>query len=251
MRTSKHLSPIKPVAAYELVANQIQRAVHIGLLVPGDQLPPERALAQQLGVARMTVREAIRVLAHEGRVTVRRGVHGGTWIRAQDVTRRELLHFAADADRAIADVYEFREIAERASARLAAQRATSRDVRKLRQLSGAMKRIIATHMKHPLPAEVPAFLALDSRFHTEIARISGNHFISEAIERALAARYAPVGAVFRALTADANDGHDEVVDAIAAGDAAGAERIMGAHVLAARKAFVSILNRHTRAAASS
>src|SRR5262249_4576277 len=96
MSCSKHLEPIMAIETYELVANQIQRAVHLGLLVPGDRLPAERELAQQLGVARMTVREAIRVLAHEGRITVRRGAHGGMWIRAQDVTKRELLQLAAD-----------------------------------------------------------------------------------------------------------------------------------------------------------
>src|SRR5580704_8441735 len=149
MSTPKHLGPIKAIATYELVANQIQRAVHLGLLVPGDRLPAERALAQQLGVARMTVREAIRVLAHEGRITVRRGAHGGMWIRAQDVTKRELLQLAADTDRAIGDVYEFRELVEGASARLAAKCAKPDDVRKLRSLSSSMEKILAAHLKNP------------------------------------------------------------------------------------------------------
>ena len=130
MSTPKHLGPIKAIATYELVANQIQRAVHLGLLVPGDRLPAERALAQQLGVARMTVREAIRVLAHEGRITVRRGAHGGMWIRAQDVTRRELVQLAADTDRGIGDVYDFRRLIEGESARLAAEHCKAKDLRK-------------------------------------------------------------------------------------------------------------------------
>src|ERR1700739_1727458 len=153
MSASKHLEPIKAIATYELVANQIQRAVHLGLLVPGDRLPAERALAEQLGVARMTVREAIRVLAHEGRITVRRGAHGGMWIRAQEVTRRELLQLAADTDRAIGDVYEFREAVEGASARAAAERAKPEDVRKLRSLSSSMGKILAAHLKDPEIAE--------------------------------------------------------------------------------------------------
>ena len=160
MSASKHLEPIKAIATYELVANQIQRAVHLGLLVPGDRLPAERALAQQLGVARMTVREAIRVLAHEGRITVRRGAHGGMWIRAQDVTKRELLQLAADTDRAIGDVYEFRELVEGASARLAAERAKPDDVRKLRSLSSSMEKILAAHLKNPaISVNVSRFLA--------------------------------------------------------------------------------------------
>jgi GntR family transcriptional regulator, transcriptional repressor for pyruvate dehydrogenase complex len=248
MSASKHLEPIKAVATYELVANQIQRAVHLGLLVPGDRLPAERALAQQLGVARMTVREAIRVLAHEGRITVRRGAHGGMWIRAQDVTKRELLQLAADTDRAIGDVYEFREPVEGTSARLAAECAKPHDVRKLRSLSNSMEKVLAAHLKNPaVSANVARFLALDSQFHREIARISGNHFIIEAVERGLAARYAPFGALLRTLTPRANNGHEELVEAIAAGDGARAEKLMRAHVMTARNTMMSRLNRHLRA----
>jgi GntR family transcriptional repressor for pyruvate dehydrogenase complex len=248
MSASKHLEPIKAIATYELVANQIQRAVHLGLLVPGDRLPAERALAQQLGVARMTVREAIRVLAHEGRITVRRGAHGGMWIRAQDVTKRELLQLAADTDRAIGDVYEFRELVEGASARLAAERAKPDDVRKLRSLSSSMEKILAAHLKNPaISANVARFLGLDSQFHSEIARISGNHFVIEAVERGLAARYAPFGVLLRTLTPRANNGHEELVEAIAAGDGARAEKLMHSHVATARNTIISRLKRHLRA----
>jgi GntR family transcriptional repressor for pyruvate dehydrogenase complex len=248
MNTSKDLGPIKAIATYELVANQIKRALYLGVLVPGDRLPAERALAQQLGVARMTVREAIRVLAHEGRITVRRGAHGGMWIREQDVTKRELVQLAADTDRAIGDVYEFRQLVEGASARLAAERAKPKDVQKLRALSSAMAKILAAHLKNPdISANVPKFLALDSQFHTEIARISANPFIIESVERGLAARYAPFGAVLRTLTPRANNGHDELVEVIAAGDGARAEKVMREHVITARNTINSRLARHIRA----
>jgi GntR family transcriptional regulator, transcriptional repressor for pyruvate dehydrogenase complex len=248
MSASQHLEPIKPIATYELVANQIQRAVHLGMLVPGDRLPPERVLAQQLGVARMTVREAISMLVHEGRITVRRGAHGGMWIREQDVTKRELLQLAADTDRAIGSVYEFRELVEGAAARFAAERAKLGDVRTLRNLSAAMKKILAEHLKDPsIQSNVPRFLALDSQFHSEIARISGNHFIIAAVERGLAGRYAPFGAVLRSLTPRANDGHQELVEVIAAGDGGRAEKLMRSHVSTARDNLMSMLQRHLRA----
>jgi GntR family transcriptional repressor for pyruvate dehydrogenase complex len=246
LSTSKHLSPIKAVAAYELVAEQIRRAMHLGLLVPGDRLPAERNLALQLGVARMTVREAIKVLEHQGRVTVRRGAHGGIFIREQSVNANELIRLEADTDRAINDVYEFREIIEGASARFAAERATAKDIQRLRTLSRSMENILTAHFKHPLPSHVSEFLALDSQFHSEIAKISRNHFIREAIERGLSARYSSFGAVFRVLTADATKGHEEVIEAITAHDSARAERIMRAHVSMAHSGLVSILKRHVR-----
>jgi GntR family transcriptional repressor for pyruvate dehydrogenase complex len=243
----KKLEPVKPVATYELVADQIQRAIHLGLFIPGERLPAERNLAQQLGVARMTVREAIRVLEQQGRITVRRGARGGMFIRTQEVSIPELTHLAADTDRAIADVYEFREIAERASARLAAKRATARDVRRLRELSQAMEGILAAHFKHALASHIPEFLALDSQFHNEIARISGNPYVCEAIERGLAARYASFGAAFRELKADATKGHEEVIAAIASHDGDRAEKIMSTHVLSAYQGLVSLLKQHVRA----
>ena len=170
------------------------------------------------------------------------------WIREQDVTKRELVQLAADTDRAIGDVYEFRQLVEGASARLAAERAKPKDVQKLRALSSAMAKILAAHLKNPdISANVPKFLALDSQFHTEIARISANPFIIESVERGLAARYAPFGAVLRTLTPRANNGHDELVEVIAAGDGARAEKVMREHVITARNTINSRLARHIRA----
>jgi len=70
------IEPIDFAAAYEVVTERIRRAIHIGSYLPGDKLPPERTLAQQLGVSRTTVREAIRVLEGEGYVMSRRGASG-------------------------------------------------------------------------------------------------------------------------------------------------------------------------------
>ena len=57
---------VEPAAAHELVVEEIRRAIHMGTYVPGDRLPAERALAEQLGVSRATLREAIGVLRAEG-----------------------------------------------------------------------------------------------------------------------------------------------------------------------------------------
>ena len=59
--------------AHEVVTERLRHAIHMGAYLPGDKLPPERALAQQLGVSRMTVREALRTLRDEGYVASQRG----------------------------------------------------------------------------------------------------------------------------------------------------------------------------------
>ena len=182
------------------------------------------------------------MLALDGRVTVRRGARGGIRIRAQDVSKRELVRLAAETDRAIEDVYEFREVVERAAARLAAEHAKPKQIRKLRYFARKLTNALMVHFEHPLASQVVEFLALDSQFHAEIAKLSGKCFICEAVERALAARYARLGAVFRALSAHANDGHEALVGAIAPGQGARAERIMSAHVHCARSKLVSGLS---------
>src|SRR5260370_11739674 len=77
------------IAAHRVVPERLRHAIHIGPYLPGDKLPTERTLAQQLGVSRMTVREAIRVLRAEGYVASRRGSAGGITVldQGEDIKR--------------------------------------------------------------------------------------------------------------------------------------------------------------------
>src|SRR5262249_8378084 len=67
---------------FEQILYQLEEAAVAGRLRPGDRLPPERVLAEQLGVSRTSLREAIRVLEALGIVTVRRGADQGVTVRA-------------------------------------------------------------------------------------------------------------------------------------------------------------------------
>src|SRR5512133_101079 len=67
--------------AYAVVVEHLRRAIMLGTYAPGDKLPPEREHAERLGVSRVTLREAVRVLEGEGLVEVRRGSMGGTTVR--------------------------------------------------------------------------------------------------------------------------------------------------------------------------
>ncbi|MGH3327699.1 MAG: FadR/GntR family transcriptional regulator, partial [Streptomycetales bacterium] len=62
------------------VAEYLRSLIHRGELGPGDRLPAERELAERLGVARVSLREAIRILQDGGYVEVRRGARGGTFV---------------------------------------------------------------------------------------------------------------------------------------------------------------------------
>lgn len=69
-----------PVPVYMQVAAQIRQAIRTGYLGPGARLPSESELMAEYGIARLTARKAIRVLAAEGLVDVVAG--RGSWVRA-------------------------------------------------------------------------------------------------------------------------------------------------------------------------
>ncbi len=72
--------------AFEDICVQIRKEVSEGRLKPGDRLPAERELAEQLGVSRTAVREALRGLEVAGVIACQRGINGGAFIRHGDPT---------------------------------------------------------------------------------------------------------------------------------------------------------------------
>src|SRR6516165_2808850 len=116
------IEPIDFAAAYEVVTERIRRAIHIGSYLPGDKLPPERALAQQLGVSRTTVREAIRVLEGEGYVTSRRGASGGSIVLDQAQNEERIRPLLVEKLPQLEEALDFRIAVEGAAPPRAAPR---------------------------------------------------------------------------------------------------------------------------------
>ena len=71
-------STIRSARLYEQITEQIQSRIMAGELRPGDKLPPERELAEQFGVSRTAVREAVKALHEKGLIDVQPGK--GTFI---------------------------------------------------------------------------------------------------------------------------------------------------------------------------
>ena len=79
--------PIYTRRAFEEICERIREQLALGVLRPGDKLPPERELAQQLGVSRNVLREALRSLEMAGILRLQKGVKGGAFIRQGDTSR--------------------------------------------------------------------------------------------------------------------------------------------------------------------
>jgi len=213
------------VAAHEVVTERLRHAIHIGTYVPGDKLPPERTLAQQLGVSRMTVREAIRVLRAEGYVASRRGSAGGITVldQAEDAKRLRpvLLRRMAELD----DAFEFRIAVEAAAARLAAQRRTKRDLALLHQ----------AYLELEQGRETARFRAADNVFHLAIADAARNRFMRQAIENVRAITWIPLDQVIARVFTSAHEHHAQILQAIEDGNPDEAERAVVAHIERAQR----------------
>lgn len=79
--------PIHTRRAFEEICERIREQLALGVLKPGDKLPPERELAQQLRVSRNVLREALRSLEMAGVLRLQKGVKGGAFIQEGDTSR--------------------------------------------------------------------------------------------------------------------------------------------------------------------
>jgi GntR family transcriptional repressor for pyruvate dehydrogenase complex len=129
-------SPVPVRNAFEVTVERLAQSIRLGVLVGGDRLPPERELAETLGVSRVTLREAIKALRAADLVESRRGRGGGNFVvtpsapsmqsppskgRVDDVAAPALTSVRP----ALNDTLDLRRIVEPGAAALAATRTLS------------------------------------------------------------------------------------------------------------------------------
>jgi GntR family transcriptional regulator, transcriptional repressor for pyruvate dehydrogenase complex len=232
------IAAIRAPASYELVVEQIRRAIQIGRFLPGEKLPTERELAGQLAVSRTTVREALRVLQGEGLIETRRGRAGGAVVIAAAAgTASERRQIVRRRLAGLENVFDYRLAVEPLAARLAAQRRSKADVARLHETMKTLNALAAGADDHSDVSPPSRFFATDAEFHHRIGLATRNPFLVQAINDARAAMFLPVGGVFAALHPTANEHHEEILSAIEARDADGAQRAMSMHVEKTRDAL--------------
>lgn len=190
---------------FETTVEQLATAIRLGVFVDGDQLPPERDLAERLGVSRNTLREAMAALRDSGLVETRRGRGGGSVVtyagHAPRVIADEVRHGSA-----LADALDFRRVVEPGAARLAATRSLSADQRAWLTESVAAVRT----------SEGAAHRIADSRLHLAVATVTGSPMVVEAVTRAQSALSELLSAipVLRRNIEHSHDQHEAIVAAI-------------------------------------
>ena len=160
------------------VEDQIKAAILSGTLRGGDRLPSEAALAQQFGVGRTTVREALRSLVAQGLIETSPGARGGSFVRTIDHSALgsalvdsvgRLLALGSIRFDEVAITRQYLEIP---SVRLAAEHRTEQD---LAELTGVLE------LQKSISVDDPRVPKLDEQFHGTIARASGNRVLASFV----------------------------------------------------------------------
>src|SRR6185503_12093416 len=114
--------PVRSGNAFEETVERLLQVIKLGVVACGERLPPERELAPQLGVSRVTLREAIRALQQEGFVESRRGRAGGTFVTYRHPVPRkgDLARVAANKGEQLTDALTYRMAVETGAAQLLA-----------------------------------------------------------------------------------------------------------------------------------
>ena len=162
------IEPIRRSRLYQGIVEQIEGLLERGDIRPGDQLPPERQLADQFQVSRASVREALRTLELLGIVETRPG--GGTFVRrtAPDDLARPLTSLMARGH-TVADVIEVRGLIEPALAALAAERITAAQLAELEEIFAEQERKVV---------DAEPWAEEDTRFHEAIGHAARNELLT-------------------------------------------------------------------------
>lgn len=167
------LEPVRPLALKERVIRQLTGLIEEGVLAPGDQLPSERELSEELHVSRGTVREAVQFLQTLGLLEIRHG--SGTFVRtATDpgALREEWREWTIRHAERIHDLLEIRKGLEPFAAELAAERARESDLAAMEEAVEQMEPAI----DHP---DVTALVQADLAFHHALCAAAGNAALTE------------------------------------------------------------------------
>ena len=181
--------------AYEEVVSEIEQSVKSGVLSIGSRLPGERELAQQFGVSRVVIREAVRHLEARGIVEVRVG--SGTYIRSVSgaALSKSFTLWLQLEDSAVLDLYAVRQALEVTAASLAAVHATPEDLAQMRHLLDEWATLLA---KSPFTDEdVAASDNFEVEFHYLLAKASRNTALETLLRAILPLIFAGRRAVIR------------------------------------------------------
>ncbi|HEY1597520.1 MAG TPA: GntR family transcriptional regulator [Thermoleophilaceae bacterium] len=201
--------PVRNLTLREQVVEHLREEILSNRLEPGSELN-EVALANLLGVSRGPIREALGGLAAEGLVTInpRRGAI------VTKLTKQEFM-----------DAYQVREALETLATRVAVPRLTDEEKADLHRMSDDMRRLADAD-------DANAFFEINRRFHEKLVAASGNRRLFDMHQQLLGqmGRLLRKSAELRGGLGESAAAHERILEAVDAGDAERAARLMAEHI---------------------
>jgi DNA-binding FadR family transcriptional regulator len=212
-------TPVRTATAFEETVERLGTAIRAGILPAGSQLPPERALADQLEISRSTLRQALTTLVQSGHLVSQRGRGGGTFVTDRPpLTEAGFAPLGADAW----SVLDYRVAIETGATLLAAERAEPDDLDRLDTLVERMSDV----------GDFDAYRRADIRFHIGIAEAARSPRLVSAMTEVqgqmseLITRIAHPPEVLE----HANDQHQRLVRLLRRREPTAAVRLMREHI---------------------
>jgi GntR family transcriptional repressor for pyruvate dehydrogenase complex len=230
------LEAVRPVRTFEAAIDHIVEGVQRARMRPGDRLPPETALAQQLGISLPTLRQATRVLERSGFVRIRQGKGGGIFLNAElvphDVLDRQI---DIEADQVV-DALRARRLLEATVTKHAMEVARPLDYDDLSRAIDLLEANLGDRL---------AVLRADVMFHHEIARAAHNRTLERAM-RSTMRLIAPIRDSYvggKARDEEALDVHRRQLEIMRTRNFAAIDAILDEHFRMAENAFAEATGR--------
>ncbi len=211
--------------AYEKVVEHIKNEIWQGTLKRGERLPPERELAEALGVSRNTVREAIRTLSLMGFVSSTQGAGNFVTCDLEQNLRESLHMMVLLGETNYLQISQLRCGLESENARLAAERILPRQAARLDELARLMER----------EADPQKASRYDQEFHSLLCEAAGNRLIKSLFSAMLSTFNDFISTMYVRMMEDPaqagalHTAHRQLVEALAAHDVDAAGQAMWTH----------------------
>ncbi|HWU61610.1 MAG TPA: FadR/GntR family transcriptional regulator [Ensifer sp.] len=222
----------EPRRLYQQVADQIRASVQAKGLRKGARLPSERDLAQELGVSRPSLREALIALEIEGTVEIRGG--SGIYLSMEGPRSSDAAPTLGESP---SELMQARALVEGSAVVLAAGRMTEEALASLGTALEAMAQAVKAG-RDPLEE--------DKAFHLLIARLTGNTVIAKIVSDLFEERYSPLAARLQDRFGTSHtwslalEEHQAILDALSQRDPLQAQAAMCRHLEASRRRWLDV-----------
>lgn len=214
------------------IASQLVELIEIMKLLPGDKLPPERQLAEMLSVSRPSLREALHILQAQGFVQIKHGQ--GSYVQ-EPLVAQELRASMMSTTHGLNELFDAREVLEVPASKWAASKATKEDIRLLRTTLNQIDTATSSD-----PIDYDQLQVLDAKFHLTIVGIAGNRFINQTLNVLQDVMQMSMETTLKVSGRSeiSRLEHNQILEAIEAGDGDLAARLTLKHINGARKTAI-------------